>query len=221
MKTNEVTNKGVVETPTDVEKQESTHEGRTWRKWLPGASKDDSSAKSRSLSMFSTKPYSSSSQPAVDSHSTSLAAKKGTEGDSRGARAMASKTKESDEPQLHIAARKGDLSKVKKLLKQGASLHASGDGVTVLHVAAKVGNLDIVKFLLGQGADRDAKDKNFEDCYDYAQNEMQYHITEYLEDWDDEQLCNGLLEDEDGVELAAALQEVKLEEKKALKDLCV
>ena len=63
---------------------------------------------------------------------------------------------------IHSAAQKGDLSKVKELLKQDPSLASARDkmGKTPLHLAAENDHADVADFLLSSGADINAKDGN-------------------------------------------------------------
>jgi uncharacterized protein len=63
---------------------------------------------------------------------------------------------------IHSAASKGDLAKVKELLKQDPASIASTDnmGRTPLHVAAEHAQKDVVAYLLENGADVNAKDRN-------------------------------------------------------------
>lgn len=54
---------------------------------------------------------------------------------------------------LHIAAKLGQLKRVKKLLSRGADVNGSMiNGSTALHMAAKYGHLKIMEFLLKNGA---------------------------------------------------------------------
>jgi ankyrin repeat protein len=55
---------------------------------------------------------------------------------------------------LHIATYKGDVKRVKELLKKGANPNAKDkDGRTPLHAAAYEGHVDVVRLLLEHGAD--------------------------------------------------------------------
>jgi uncharacterized protein len=63
-----------------------------------------------------------------------------------------------DDRALLDATRRGDVTAVKALLKDGADPNAAeGDGLTALHLAAQEGNLDITKVLLGAKANVEAK----------------------------------------------------------------
>jgi ankyrin repeat protein len=63
---------------------------------------------------------------------------------------------------IHSAAEKGDLAKVKELIKENPSLVSAKDklGMTPLHLAAKNDRKDVADFLLASGADINAKDSN-------------------------------------------------------------
>ncbi len=63
---------------------------------------------------------------------------------------------------IHNAARKGDLVKVKELVKQNPSLISTKDkmGNTPLHMAAANDHKDVAEFLLENGADVNARDSN-------------------------------------------------------------
>lgn len=59
--------------------------------------------------------------------------------------------------ELHEAARRGDLRKIKELLGRGENVNArDAIGYTPLHYAAKSGHLDVVQFLVENGADVNA-----------------------------------------------------------------
>lgn len=62
--------------------------------------------------------------------------------------------------EIHDAAEKGDLNRLKSLLEKDPQLiYARNDfGGTPLHVAAQAGQLNIVKFLFEKGADLNSKD---------------------------------------------------------------
>ena len=63
--------------------------------------------------------------------------------------------------EIHDAAQKGDLEKVKALLKDNAELVFSkdDDGNTPLHSAVKFDHKDVAEFLLANKAEVDARDK--------------------------------------------------------------
>ena len=62
---------------------------------------------------------------------------------------------------LHDAARRGDLEKVKELLRDDPDLVFSKDGCdgTPLHAAAEGGHKNVVDLLLASKAEINAKDK--------------------------------------------------------------
>ena len=64
--------------------------------------------------------------------------------------------------EIHVAAQKGKLGKVKALLTGNPDLISSKDrdGMTPLHWAAQEGHKDVAKLLLANGADVNAKDNN-------------------------------------------------------------
>ena len=61
--------------------------------------------------------------------------------------------------QLFDAILNNRISKIKRLLKQGADVNAITRGDTPLLWAIAMGYYDIVKFLIDNGADVNAKDK--------------------------------------------------------------
>lgn len=63
--------------------------------------------------------------------------------------------------ELLDASKKGDVEKVKKLLKEGADANAKDRfGFTPLHYTALNGHFEVVKLLIERGADVNAKDKD-------------------------------------------------------------
>ena len=71
----------------------------------------------------------------------------------------------STEYPLHIAARMGDLSAVKKLVESGQKVSQTDlFGSTPLHMAAMYGHKDVVEYLISKGANVNAK------TYEYAKN---------------------------------------------------
>jgi cytohesin len=61
---------------------------------------------------------------------------------------------------IHLAARAGDLAKVKSLIEEGADVNAKDKpGQTPLFWAVRADNSDVAKFLITKGADVNAKDK--------------------------------------------------------------
>ena len=63
--------------------------------------------------------------------------------------------------ELALAAKKGDLEVVRKLLDQGVDIEAAGEemGSTALNAACFWGHLDIVRLLLARGANIEARNK--------------------------------------------------------------
>ena len=62
---------------------------------------------------------------------------------------------------IHLAARAGDLAKVKSLIEAGAEVNAKDKGgQTPLFAAALADNDDVAKFLIAKGADVNARDTN-------------------------------------------------------------
>jgi len=63
--------------------------------------------------------------------------------------------------ELHKAARRGDLQRVKSLVEKGADVNTrDNDGETPLHEAASEGYLEVARFLVERGADVNAKDNH-------------------------------------------------------------
>lgn len=61
------------------------------------------------------------------------------------------------EPPLHAAAIRGDLDKVKNILKSGVGVNSkSKTGATALHWAAFKGHYDVALYLIKNGADVNA-----------------------------------------------------------------
>lgn len=62
-----------------------------------------------------------------------------------------------EEDDLIVAAGKGDVAKIKRLVEQGADKETKGNyGYTSLLLAAYRGHFDVVKYLVEQGADKEA-----------------------------------------------------------------
>ena len=60
---------------------------------------------------------------------------------------------------LVIAAREGDLDRVKAAVTRGEDIdERDSDGVTALHEACREGHVDTVKYLLAKGANAELKD---------------------------------------------------------------
>ncbi len=57
---------------------------------------------------------------------------------------------------IHVAAERGNLAEIKRLLAVGADIDCRTSGTrTSLHIAAEHGHLDVVRFLHDNGADVD------------------------------------------------------------------
>ncbi len=54
---------------------------------------------------------------------------------------------------IHLAAREGDLEKVKRFIEEGADINAKKGAETPLFAALDAGKSDVAKFLIAQGAD--------------------------------------------------------------------
>ena len=63
--------------------------------------------------------------------------------------------------QLHIAADKGDLNRVKELVESGSDVNAFDEdlSLTPLHYAAKSGHVEVVRYLLSVGSNVNAHQK--------------------------------------------------------------
>jgi len=82
---------------------------------------------------------------------------------------------------LHLAAEKGNLLVVEKLLDYGADMKAKNkSGDTPLHLAAEKGNLLIVNLLLENGADFEFKNERGETPLDRASRFHKTASVEYL-----------------------------------------
>jgi len=80
--------------------------------------------------------------------------------------------------ELHQAATKGDLKKVKKLLEQGADVNArDSDGRTPLHEAAYKDHLDVAKLLIEKGADVNARDGVGRQCRRAASGRLRSRLS--------------------------------------------
>ncbi|VAH54482.1 unnamed protein product [Triticum turgidum subsp. durum] len=71
--------------------------------------------------------------------------------------------------QLHVAARKGNLKEVRRLLNEGMNVNAptwgpKSPGATPLHLAAQGGHVKIMDELLERGANIDARTKGACGC---------------------------------------------------------
>ena len=74
------------------------------------------------------------------------------------------------EPELNIAARCGDIERMRDLLNAGADInvHNPAGGWTPLHEASFANNVDAVKFLLDNGANVDEVDMKKRTCLSMA-----------------------------------------------------
>ena len=84
--------------------------------------------------------------------------------------------------EIHSAAAKGDLQKVKALLKDNPELIVSADrgGQTPLHSAAFRGQKNVVKLLLAYKANVNAKNNDGKTPLYYAVKEGNQHVAELL-----------------------------------------
>ncbi|VAI41113.1 unnamed protein product [Triticum turgidum subsp. durum] len=88
------------------------------------------------------------------------------------ARARAGDSDDADDRgwnQLHVAARKGNLKEVRRLLNEGMDVNApawgpKSPGATPLHLAAQGGHVKIMDELLERGANIDARTKGACGC---------------------------------------------------------
>jgi len=94
------------------------------------------------------------------------------------------------------AVKKGDLTKVQKLVQEGADVNfKTRSGDTALHVAASKGHLEIFDFLLKNGADPTILNKKKKTPIDVACEKRRTKILEYIksqlgEDVDQTKICN-------------------------------
>ena len=64
------------------------------------------------------------------------------------------------QPPLHDAAKRGNIKRVKKLLREGSKVNAKNrEGATPLHWAAFKGHIDVAQALLARGANPNARTK--------------------------------------------------------------
>lgn len=79
-----------------------------------------------------------------------------------------------------MAALKGDLQTVKKLVEYGEEVNQTSNGMTPLMYAAKYNRVDVVKFLISKGAEPNTKsDKGFT-ALDYAEQTGARDVVNYL-----------------------------------------
>jgi serine/threonine-protein phosphatase 6 regulatory ankyrin repeat subunit B len=82
---------------------------------------------------------------------------------------------------MHLAAAKGDIKQLEKLLSQGADLNAKDAmGDTPLHCAARVGSLTAVKWLIQQGVNQIIANNRDELALNLATNNKHTEIVRYL-----------------------------------------
>ena len=89
-----------------------------------------------------------------------------------------------DEPPLHDAAKRGNLKKVKQLLKEGVPVNSRNrEGATPLHWAAFKGHAEVAKLLLKKGASVNALTKKGSSplrlANDYDQKEVVKVLKRY------------------------------------------
>lgn len=86
---------------------------------------------------------------------------------------------------VHLAAQKGDLSEVRKLVeKKKDSVHEKdANGWTALHESARGGHIDVVKYLIDQGADANATTSTGGTVLYWAKkhHEEDHPVIEFLE----------------------------------------
>ena len=83
--------------------------------------------------------------------------------------------------ELHRAAERGNLNRVKELLNQGANIHALDRyGRQPIHWAARGGHLQIVKFLLNRGAKVNVRDKGSNQPIHFAANRGHLNVVKEL-----------------------------------------
>ena len=86
-----------------------------------------------------------------------------------------------DEINLLSASKRGDLARVRQLIKNGAKVNCRDDeGETPLMNAAKRGKLKVMKLLLDAGARRKAKNKDGKTALEVAVEHKKYKCADYL-----------------------------------------
>jgi ankyrin repeat protein len=86
--------------------------------------------------------------------------------------------------ELLEASKKGDVEKVRKLLKKGADVNAKNFlGYTPLHYGAANGHIEVVKLLLEHGADPNIKNNEGKTAIDLARKEGYFDIVELIEEF--------------------------------------
>jgi ankyrin repeat protein len=82
---------------------------------------------------------------------------------------------------LHISVTKGNIKAIKKLIKNGADVNMVGEfEQTPLHLAVICGNLKMAKVLIKNGADILLVDEKNLSVLDYAKDEKNNIIIDYL-----------------------------------------
>jgi len=82
---------------------------------------------------------------------------------------------------LYIAAQRGHLKKIKKLIKKGVDInYTDGRSETALHEAADEGHLETVKYLVEHGADIHIRDSKGRTALWQAVDEGREDVVKYL-----------------------------------------
>jgi len=84
---------------------------------------------------------------------------------------------------IHEAVEKGDMGKVKEIIKGGGDVNDTGDpytGKKPIHLACEKGDYAMVKYLVGQGADIDARDVRNARPIHYAVEAGSLEVVRYL-----------------------------------------
>ena len=86
-----------------------------------------------------------------------------------------------DEPPLHDAAMRGDVERVKALIKEGESVHGvNSEGATPLHWAAFKGHVGVARVLLANGAEVNALTKKGSSPLRLATTHKQTQMIRFL-----------------------------------------
>ena len=82
---------------------------------------------------------------------------------------------------LLLAAGRGDLAEVKRVIAGGAEINAKDhDGDTALMIASWKGHMEVVRELLGKGAEVSAKDDSGKTALMYAYRKDHQEVEELL-----------------------------------------